>query len=249
MLLGRLVRENHDGGYWRIQGELLKLGFRVSASTTHQVLRALRITPAPERHTDTTWRRFLSIDVSRFQLLLKKWTLGNHRTIIITDRQHRPSPDPVLILVAGGSQADGPLYRVAYPGSPQQSPSEEPHTTNRDDYRQPRRYQVQAVRESREQDGQGHRLSDKICVANRSSIWLPGPPTGWPAVTRGPVTGAVDGLSRSCGPGPRRPAADPLAAPHSPRGPQPHCCHVSNATTIARVMTSAAALAASQKFS
>ena len=68
MLLGRLARENHDGGYWRIQGELLKLGFRVSASTTRRVLRALRITPAPERHTDTTWRRFLSIDVSRFQL-------------------------------------------------------------------------------------------------------------------------------------------------------------------------------------
>ena len=57
-LILRLAAENPTWGYLRIQGELRKLGHRLSASTIRRVLRRKRVPPAPRRG-GLAWDEFL----------------------------------------------------------------------------------------------------------------------------------------------------------------------------------------------
>ncbi len=54
----RLARENPRWGYRRIQGELRKLGIRISATTVRTVMRFAGLPPAPRRG-GPTWRAFI----------------------------------------------------------------------------------------------------------------------------------------------------------------------------------------------
>jgi putative transposase len=59
----RLAKENPRWGYKRIQGELLKLGIKVSATAIRKLLARNGLGPAPRRG-GTTWRQFLAQQAS-----------------------------------------------------------------------------------------------------------------------------------------------------------------------------------------
>src|SRR5215471_3633601 len=58
-LVLRLAQENPSWGYRRIQGEALKLGFKISHMGVAKILRRQRIPPAPRRAGHRTWREFV----------------------------------------------------------------------------------------------------------------------------------------------------------------------------------------------
>src|SRR5947209_13301014 len=58
-LVIRMAAENPTWRHRRMQGELVRLGHRIAASTVWQILHDAGIDPAPRR-SDPTWRQFLT---------------------------------------------------------------------------------------------------------------------------------------------------------------------------------------------
>ena len=58
-LIVRMARENAGWGYFRIRGEMLKLGHTVAATTIRSVLLAAGIPPSGRR-SELTWKQFLA---------------------------------------------------------------------------------------------------------------------------------------------------------------------------------------------
>ena len=59
-LVIRMAAENPTWGHRRVQGELVRLGHRIAASTVWQILHDAGLDPAPRR-SGPTWRQFLTI--------------------------------------------------------------------------------------------------------------------------------------------------------------------------------------------
>jgi len=55
----RMAADNPSWGHRRVQGELVRLGHRIAASTVWQILHDAGIDPAPRR-SGPTWREFLT---------------------------------------------------------------------------------------------------------------------------------------------------------------------------------------------
>jgi putative transposase len=62
-LVVRLANENPRWGYRRIQGELIKLGVRLAASTVARIMKNRGLRPAPRRSAPT-WRAFLRVQAA-----------------------------------------------------------------------------------------------------------------------------------------------------------------------------------------
>ena len=62
-LVIRIATDNPGWGHRRVQGELVKLGHPIAASTVWQILHDARIGPAPRR-SGPTWKQFLTAQVS-----------------------------------------------------------------------------------------------------------------------------------------------------------------------------------------
>jgi putative transposase len=105
-LVIRMAAENPTWGHRRVQGELVRLGHRIAASTVWQILHDAGIDPAPRR-SGPTWRRFLT---AQAQAVLAVDFL--HVDTVFLRRLY------ALIAVAHGSRRGYLLGVTAHPSGP-----------------------------------------------------------------------------------------------------------------------------------
>src|SRR3954471_18728680 len=80
-LVVRLVEENRNWGYRRLQGALSHLGHKLARSTIAAILERHGIEPAPERNRKTTWKEFLTSGRPGRRTRQSRKELGFHSAI------------------------------------------------------------------------------------------------------------------------------------------------------------------------
>jgi transposase len=120
-LIERLATQNNGWGYKRIQGELPKVGYRVSASTIRRVLKVLKIPPAPKRRTGTTWRNFLHAQAATM-LAMRERMLAEGREAALGGELAGAAPAEMLGVVAehytnASAAEEIAIWREAHGGS------------------------------------------------------------------------------------------------------------------------------------
>ena len=116
-LIVRLAKENPRWGYQRIQGELQRLGMRVSATAIRATLRRRGLDPAP-RPASTTWRAFLrqqAAEIVACDLLHRRHRLAASAVCAVLHRTGHPAGPP--------GRGDGqPGWCLGHPASPELAP-------------------------------------------------------------------------------------------------------------------------------
>jgi transposase len=159
-LILRLARENPRWGYRRIQGELKKLGIRVSATTIRTVLLGNGLLPAPRR-ASVTWRAFLraqasgiiaadffTVETVRLKTLYVLFFIELHTRQIrlagVTDHPNGPwvvqrARELSLERPEGARPRLGSSFATATASSPESSTPSSPPTASRPSRRRSRR--------------------------------------------------------------------------------------------------------------
>ncbi|TWH65248.1 hypothetical protein JD77_00183 [Micromonospora olivasterospora] len=127
-LAEQMAQGNPGWGNQRIQGELLGLGHRISASTIRRTLERLDIPPTPVRRDHTTWRRFLRTEVTDRMLIFGE----RHLRRTLDGQQHRTCPFcPKSSTVKRSSSYHNDAGAVHLPGNSQRRQPKSARQTTR----------------------------------------------------------------------------------------------------------------------